>query len=80
MVYPDYEGLVADYNSQPILVSEVTGSYSSSIEFTEEPEIFEPETEPPATPLQIVMVTDFCVTHILCICMVNLHLILDCLW
>ena len=49
VVHPDYKALVADYNSQPISVSEVTGSYSSSTEFTKEPEISEPETEPPAT-------------------------------
>ena len=50
MVHPDYQSLVADYSQQPILVSEVTGSFSSSTEFTEEPEISELETEPPTTP------------------------------
>ena len=50
VVYPNYQGLIANYSQQPILVSEVTGSFSSSTEFTEEPEISEPETEPPATP------------------------------
>jgi len=50
VVHPDYQGLTADYSQQPISVSKVTGSFSSSTEFTEEPEISEPETEPPATP------------------------------
>ena len=50
MVHPDYQGLIEDYSQQPISVFEVSGSFSSSTEFTEEPEISEPETEPPATP------------------------------
>ena len=50
VIHPDYQALVADYNSQPISVSEVTGSFSSSTKFTEEAEISEPKTEPPSTP------------------------------
>ena len=49
VVHPDYQALVADYNPQSISFSEVTGSFSSTSELVEEPEIFEPETEPPAT-------------------------------
>lgn len=50
MVHPDYQGLVADYSQQPVSVSEVTGSFSSSTKFTEEPKISKLETEPPTTP------------------------------
>ena len=50
VVHPGYQALVADYSRQPISFSEVTGSFSSTSEFAEEPEISEPKTEPPTTP------------------------------
>jgi len=50
VVHLDFQALVADYNPQSISFSEVTGSFSSTSELAEEPEISEPETEPPATP------------------------------
>lgn len=50
VVHPDYQALVVDYNPQSISFSKVTGSFSSTSELVEEPEISEPETEPAATP------------------------------
>ena len=50
VVHPDYQSQVADYNPQSISFSEVTGSFSSTSDLAEEPEISEPETEPAATP------------------------------
>jgi len=50
VVHPDYQALVADYNPQSISFSEVTSSFSSTSNLAGEPEISEPETEPPATP------------------------------
>ena len=50
VVHPDYQALVADYNPQSVSVSEVTGSFSSTSDLGEEPEISEPETEFAATP------------------------------
>ena len=41
MVHPDYQDLVVDYDPQSISFSEVTGSFSSTSELDEEPEISE---------------------------------------
>jgi hypothetical protein len=50
VVHPDYQVQATEYISEPISFSEVTGSFSSTSELAEEPEISEPETEPAATP------------------------------
>jgi hypothetical protein len=50
VVHPDFQALVADYNPQSVSVSEVTGSFSSTSDIGEEPEISEPESEFAATP------------------------------
>jgi hypothetical protein len=50
IVHPDFQALVADYNPQSVSVSEVTGSFSSTSDIGEEPEISEPESEFAATP------------------------------
>ena len=50
IVHPDFQSLVAHYNPQSVSVSEVTGSFSSTSDIGEEPEISEPESEFAATP------------------------------
>ena len=50
VVHPNYQALVTDYNPQFISFSEITGSFSSTSDLGEEPEISEPETEFAATP------------------------------
>lgn len=51
VVYPDFSALITDYSTQPISVSEVTGSVSSTSDIGEEPGISEPESEIAATPI-----------------------------
>ena len=46
VVHPNYQLQTIEQIQEPISVSEVTGSISPSNEFAEEPEIFEPDTEP----------------------------------
>jgi len=50
VVHPDFQALVAEYNPQSVSVSEVTGSFSSTSDIGEEPEISEPESEFAAIP------------------------------
>ena len=50
VVHPDFQALVTDYNPESVSVSEVTGSFSSTSDIGEEPEISEPESEFAATP------------------------------
>ena len=45
IVHPDFQPLVADYNPQSVSVSEIAGSFSSTSDIGEEPEISEPESE-----------------------------------
>ena len=49
-MHPDYQVQAPEYIIEPISFSEVTGSFSSTSELAEEPEISEPETEHAATP------------------------------
>ena len=51
MVHPNFQDLVADYNTQSVSVSEITGSVSSTSDIGEEPEISELESEIVATPI-----------------------------
>ena len=44
VVHPDYQTLETGYNPEAILVSELTGSFSSTSDIGEEPEISEPVT------------------------------------
>lgn len=44
IVHPDFQTSVADYNPQSVFVSKVTGSFSSTSDIGEEPEISEPES------------------------------------
>ena len=50
MVHPNLQALVEDYNPKSVSVSKVTGSFSSTTDIGEEPEISEPESEFAATP------------------------------
>lgn len=50
VVHPDFQALVADYNTQSVSVSEITGSVSSTSDIGEEPEISELEIDIAATP------------------------------
>ena len=50
VIHPNYQALVKEYISVPISFSDVIGSISSTSEVAEEPEIFESQTEPVATP------------------------------
>ncbi|MCY6488286.1 hypothetical protein, partial [Actinobacillus pleuropneumoniae] len=47
---PDYQVQETEYISEPISFSKVTGSFYSTSELAEEPEISKPKTEPAATP------------------------------
>ena len=50
IIHPDFQPLVVEYNPQSVSVSEVTGSFSSTSDIAEEPQISEPESEFAATP------------------------------
>ena len=50
IVHPNFQALVTDYNPQSVSISEVTGSFSSTSDIGEEPEISEPESEFAANP------------------------------
>ena len=50
IVHPDFQTLVAEYNPQSVSVSEIAGSFSSTSDIGEEPEISEPKSEFAATP------------------------------
>ena len=54
IVHPDFQSSVAEYNPQSVSVSEVTGSFSSTSDIGEEPEISEPESEFATTPISEV--------------------------
>jgi len=50
VVHPDYQGLETGYNPKAIAVSELTGSFSSTGDIGEEPEISEPVTPTSSVP------------------------------
>ena len=50
VVHPDYQVQPPEYIIEPVSFSEFTGSFSSTSELAEEPEISELETEPATTP------------------------------
>jgi len=54
IVHPEFQPSVAEYNPQSVSVSEVTGSFSSTSDIGEEPEISELESEFAATPISAV--------------------------
>ena len=49
IVHPDFQMPVAEYNPQSVSVSEIAGSFSSTSDISEEPEISELESEFSAT-------------------------------
>jgi len=54
VVHSDYQSLETGYNPEAVAVSELTGSFSSTSDIGEEPEVSEPESEIAATPVSEV--------------------------
>lgn len=54
IVHPDFQPSVADYNPQSVSISKITGSFSSTSNIGEEPEISEPESEFATSPTSMV--------------------------
>ena len=50
VVHPDYQGLETGYNPEAVAVSELAGSFSSTIDIGEEPEVSEPVTPTSSAP------------------------------
>lgn len=50
VVHPDYQGLETGYNLEAVAVSELAGSFSSTSDIGEEPEISEPITQTSSAP------------------------------
>ena len=50
VVHPNYQGLETSYNPEAVAVSELAGSFSSTSDIGEEPEVSEPVTSTSSAP------------------------------